>query len=186
MSRTTTLLLLAVLCGSAATGAAPPSQNREPDEPPHARKQQPVYRSTALRSPFEPASSVEPTLAQAAKPDGDRAREPLEHYPLAQLRLVGTLSGRGIAYALFQDPAGEVHPVPVGGRVGTDHGRVEAVQEDAVALVETIQDGAGGWIRRQRSLSLAPPEEPRRSTAGEAAPSPQPNLVGQPNLDRED
>lgn len=166
------LLILAASC-SAATGAAPPSQSGESAEPPLGRSQQPAYRSTALRSPFEPASNVEPAPAQAAaQPDVHRPKEPLEHYSLAQLRLVGTLSGRGVAYALLEDPTGEVHPVAVGDHVGSDHGRVDAVRDDAVALVETVADGAGGWIRRQRSLLLAPAETPKQSIASEAAKSP--------------
>lgn len=170
----TTVLLLGTLCNAAA-GAAPSSQISESAEPSADDGQRPAYRSTALRNPFEPASNVESTLAQAAKPDMHRAKEPLEHYALAQLRLVGTLSGRGVAHALVRDPSGEVHLVSVGGHLGTDHGRVESVQDDAVALVETVQDGAGGWVRRQRSLLLSHAEEPRQSIAGKAAKSPQPH-----------
>lgn len=173
----TTVLLLAALCSVAtgAAGAAPSSRISESAEPAADDGQQPTYRSTALRNPFEPASNVEPTLAQAAKPDMRRAKEPLEHYALAQLRLVGTLSGRGVAHALLRDPSGEVHLVSVGGHVGTDHGRVESVQDDAVTLVETVQDGAGGWVRRRRSLLLSHAEEPRQPIAGKAAKSPQPH-----------
>ncbi len=115
-----------------------------------------AYAARGLRSPFEPP----PALGSAAAddqllvaPDPHRVKAHLERFPLAQLRLAGTLSGRGTRLALVQDPNGTVHPVGVGEHMGTDFGRIRLIGDAGVELVEVVRD-AEGWIERPRFISL--------------------------------
>ena len=108
-----------------------------------------TYRSAERRSPFAPP-------VQGAPPSNPQPRHgPLADVPLAEVRLVGTLAGQRASYGLFQGPDGAVHRLAVGDPLGLNSGYVESVSEAAVQLVETVRDGAGGWRRERRSLSMA-------------------------------
>ena len=108
-----------------------------------------AYRSAAKRSPFAPP-------VQGAPPSNPQPRHgPLADVPLAEVRLVGTLAGQGASYGLFQGPDGAVHRLAIGDPLGLNSGYVEGISEAAVQLVETVRDGAGGWRRERRSLSMA-------------------------------
>ena len=75
-----------------------------------------------------------------------------------ELRMVGTLSGQGLRSALVRDPGGRVHPVRIGDYVGRDFGRVEAIGDAGLVLLEAIADGAGDWVTRTRTLPMHRPE----------------------------
>ena len=130
------------------------------------------YRSATLRSPFEP--SVAGAVAVA---DG-RARQPLEQFRLAQLRMVGTLATGGARYALVADPTGTIHRVAVGDYLGADNGRITGISRQAIALRETVRAGPvgqaerGAWTSRARTLPLAVRAEPRAEDATVVPPAP--------------
>ncbi|EAA3799172.1 pilus assembly protein PilP, partial [Salmonella enterica subsp. enterica] len=42
----------------------------------------------------------------------------------------------------------------VGDYLGRNHGRVTAVDEAGINVVEIVPDGEGGWLERPRSLTL--------------------------------
>lgn len=115
------------------------------------------YQASTMRSPFEPPVQVRtpnrPSGPQV-KPDPNRPKEFLEQYTIANLSMVGTLAQGSRTYALVQDADGGVHRVELGDYMGTDHGRVEAIEEGAIELVEIVPDGAGGWVERSRTVSL--------------------------------
>lgn len=114
-----------------------------------------AYTAHESRSPFQPPSTLQPIAAgqPMVAPDFEREKGHLEGFPLAQLRLVGNLSGRQGHQALVQDPDGLVHTVGVGDRMGTDFGRVLAIGDGGIELVEIVRD-AGGWIERPRLLPV--------------------------------
>ena len=114
-----------------------------------------AYMAGELRSPFQPPSALKPIAdgQPMVAPDLEREKGHLEGFPLAQMRLVGNLSGRHVHVALVQDPDGLVHPVGVGDRMGTDFGRILAVGDGGIELVEIVRD-AGGWVERPRFISL--------------------------------
>lgn len=126
------------------------------------------YRSAALRSPFEPS-----VVGAVAMADG-RARQPLEQFRLAQLRMVGTLATGSAECALVADPTGTIHRVAVGDYLGANNGRITGISRQAIALRETVRAGSAGqaepgaWTSRVRTLALAVRPEPR----GEDAPPP--------------
>ena len=127
------------------------------DSPPPGSPGKPfAYAAGQLRSPFQPppapastATAGQPPIA----PDLERARGHLEQFPLAQLRLVGSLSSDRAHAALVRDPDGMIHPVGVGDYMGENFGHIRAVTGAGIELVEIIRD-AGGWTERIRFIPL--------------------------------
>jgi len=117
-----------------------------------------AYGAGDMRSPFEPPQKIQPVDRRTAqpnvKPDFDRVKQYLEQFNVGQLRMVGTLSRDATLYALVQDSNGGVHRVQNGDYMGTDHGRVRAVDEGHVELIEIVSDGTGGWVQRARTMTL--------------------------------
>ena len=105
-----------------------------------------TYDATG-RSPFEED--------RATRDERPAPRSP-ENFALARLHMVGVLARQGVAYALVQDPTGHVHRVGAGARLGLHGGRVARVSLDGVEVLETRNDAAGGWTRRQHRIELAP------------------------------
>lgn len=123
-----------------------------------------VYEGSSLRDPFKPlaalaAQSGGDSLAAPAdtiKPDLQRQRGALEAFALDRLQMVGTIragANRPLR-ALVKDELGQVHMVSKGHFMGLDHGRVVAIKEDRLELVEIISNGRGGWMKRPRNLML--------------------------------
>ena len=126
------------------------------DASPPAAREPFAYAARDLRSPFQPPPVLKPVSAAGqpmTAPDFERPKGGLEQFPLAQLRLVGNLSSRETRVALVQDPDGMVHPVAAGDYVGTDFGRIVAVGDAGIELVEIVRD-AGGWMERPRFIAL--------------------------------
>ena len=65
----------------------------------------------------------------------------------------GTLANDAGAFALVSG-AGGVPRVRVGDYLGRNHGRILAIDESRVDVMEIVPDGEGGWLERPRSLSL--------------------------------
>ena len=114
-----------------------------------------VSSSPPLRDPFQspdqPASR--PTGKPGAAPNLDRPRQFLEGFAVDQFQMVGTLSLGAQRFALLRGAAG-VHRLAVGDYLGTDHGRVVAIHEGQLELVELFPDGEGAWLERPRTLVL--------------------------------
>lgn len=114
-----------------------------------------VYDSTGLRDPFRPpALQVEPVRGRPAlAPDLKRQRGVLENVALDQFKMVGTLSRGAQTFALLR-AASAVHRLAVGDYLGPDHGRVTAIHDTWVELVELFPDEHGAWLERPRTLEL--------------------------------
>ncbi|MFI8745678.1 type 4a pilus biogenesis lipoprotein PilP [Pseudomonas sp. NPDC077186] len=116
-----------------------------------------AYSASSLRSPFQPPVKVEavsrPKGSQEIKPDESRVREFLEGFNIEIFEMVGTLSNSGGVFALVSG-AGGVHRVKVGDYLGRNHGRIVAVDDAKIEVVEIVPDGDGGWLERPRSLAL--------------------------------
>ena len=74
---------------------------------------------------------------------------------LDTLRMVGTLSDRRANFGLVQTADGLVHRVTVGNHMGQNFGRVVAVSDSQIQLVEIISDGVGGYLERPAAIALA-------------------------------
>ncbi len=117
-----------------------------------------AYQASVMRSPFEPPVVVRRVAKTAGgpqvEPDFNRVKQNLEQFPIAQLAMVGTLSQNGSVFALVRDVDGVVHRVRKGDYMGTDHGNVRSLNDVAIELVEIVSDGTGGWVQRERTVSL--------------------------------
>jgi type IV pilus assembly protein PilP len=112
---------------------------------------------------YEPGARVDPFTAAmldagedngaGLKPDLRREREPLESFPLASLRLVGSLRNGRDAIALVEIDQ-RIHQVRIGAHLGQDFGKVVAIGERAVEIDELVPDSGGRWTQRRARLML--------------------------------
>jgi type IV pilus assembly protein PilP len=117
-----------------------------------------AYEAGTRRSPFVPDTpqrrvSDDPNAVTG--PDPNRPREFLEQFPLDTLAMVGTLADRRASFGLVQTADGLVHRVAVGNHLGQNYGRVVAITDSEIQLVEIIPDGLGGFLERPAAIGLA-------------------------------
>jgi type IV pilus assembly protein PilP len=117
-----------------------------------------TYEAGVRRSPFMPEApqrrvSNDPNSVEG--PDQNRPRELLEQFPLDTLRIVGTLARANASYGLVQSRDGLVHRVTVGNHMGQNYGRITAISDSEIQLVEIISDGLGGYLERPAAIGLA-------------------------------
>ncbi|WP_314388409.1 pilus assembly protein PilP [Pseudomonas brenneri] len=114
-----------------------------------------VASAPPLRDPFQSPDqrASRPTGKPGSAPDLDRPRQYLEGFAVDQFQMVGTLSLGAQTFALLRGTAG-VHRLAVGDYLGADHGRVVAIHEGQLELVELFPDGEGAWLERPRTLVL--------------------------------
>jgi type IV pilus assembly protein PilP len=110
------------------------------------------------RSPFVPDTpqrrvSDDPNAIEG--PDPNRPREFLEQFPLDTLQMVGTLADRRASFGLVQTSDGLVHRVTVGNHMGQNYGRIVAITDSEIQLVEIISDGLGGYLERPAAIGLS-------------------------------
>ena len=110
------------------------------------------YAAQNLRDPFSEA--FDGAEGSGPRPDPGRRKQTLEQFPLDSLDMVGTL-GRGTGMvALVMAPDKVTYRVLPGAYLGQSDGRVTAVHEDRIELVELVPDGAGGWLERPATIAL--------------------------------
>ena len=111
------------------------------------------YAAQNLRDPFSNAFSDQ-SGGSGPRPDPNRPRQALEQFPLDSLDMVGTI-GRGPGVVgLVMAPDKVTYRVKPGAYMGQNDGRITAVYEDRIELVELVPDGAGGWLERPASVAL--------------------------------
>lgn len=114
-----------------------------------------VYKDQDQRDPFElSAEEQEQAVSTGPHPDQNRPRELLEAYPLDGLKMSGTLGLAKSIEGLVRDPDGVVHRVHIGNYLGQNYGRITAITEDRIDLVELVPNGSGGWMERPASIAL--------------------------------
>jgi len=115
------------------------------------------YSAAVLRSPFQPPVKLEVADRQKGskdiKPDETRTKQFLEGFNIETFVMVGTLANDSGAFALVNGAEG-VHRVRVGDYLGRNHGRILAIEESKIDVIEIVPDGEGGWLERPRSLTL--------------------------------
>jgi len=112
------------------------------------------YDAMSERSPFIPSSSAKAGLAGSVRPSANRPREFLEQFSLDTLQMVGTLEIENRHYGLIQGKDGLVHRVQVGNHIGQADGRIAAITNTRISIVELVPDGLGGYIERPAALTL--------------------------------
>jgi type IV pilus assembly protein PilP len=117
-----------------------------------------AYEAGDRRSPFVPDTpqrrvSGDPNAVEG--PDPNRPREFLEQFPLDTLEMVGTLADRRASFGLVQTADGLVHRVTVGNHMGQNYGRIVAITDSEIQLVEIVSDGLGGYLERPAAIGLS-------------------------------
>jgi len=114
-----------------------------------------------LIDPFKPRKIEAPKQAGGGgvRPDLNRPREPLEAYPIENLRMVGTLSQKKQVFALIKTPDSNLFRVKQGNYLGQNFGLIMEIDEAAVKLKEIVQDSAGDWTERVSTLQLQDEQE---------------------------
>jgi type IV pilus assembly protein PilP len=110
------------------------------------------YNAQNLRDPFAQPSAEDDN--NALRPDKDRRKEVLEAFPLDSLDMVGTIGNDGAIVGLVMGPDKVTYRVRPGNYMGLSDGRITAVFDDRIEMVELVPDGAGGWLERQAKIAL--------------------------------
>ena len=115
-----------------------------------------TYEGFDLPDPFKPRKLTAPKEGSGAggvAPDLNRRKEPLEAFPLEQLKMVGTLSQGKDTYALVRADK-TLYRVKKGNYMGQNFGLITDVTDSEIKLKEIVQDSAGDWAERQSVLPL--------------------------------
>lgn len=85
----------------------------------------------------------------------------LEKFPLEDLKMIGMfyINEQPMAVIKVDD---KVQQVRVGDYLGTDFGRITAIHETEVEVLELVQDPSGDWTERESSLFLQTWEGPKQ------------------------
>jgi len=115
-----------------------------------------IADAEGLRSPFVPDQpQARAGISNGGtRPDAARSREFLEQFPLDTLRMVGTMQLGDANFGLVQTSDGLIHRVITGNYMGQNDGRITAVTESDIELIEIIADGLGGYIERRAAVAL--------------------------------
>ena len=114
------------------------------------------YNDQDKRDPFSPSTAeLQSDTNAGPRPDQNRAKEPLEMFALDSLKMVGTVGTGGGIEVLVKDPGGVIHRVHRNEYMGQNYGRVIAIGEDHIDLVELVSNGNGGWMERSASIALS-------------------------------
>jgi type IV pilus assembly protein PilP len=111
------------------------------------------YAAQDMRDPFS-APVPDRGDGQGGGPDPTRRKEALEAYPLDSLDMVGTIGASGSLLGLLMAPDKVTYRVRPGNYVGQNDGKITAIYDDRIEIVELVPDGAGGWLERQAKISL--------------------------------
>ena len=114
-----------------------------------------AYEGFDLPDPFKPRKLAPPKEGAGGglAPDLNRRKEPLEAFPLEQLKMVGTLSQGKDTYAIVRADK-TLYRVKKGNYMGQNFGLITDVTEGEIKLKEIVQDSAGDWAERQSVLPL--------------------------------
>jgi type IV pilus assembly protein PilP len=118
-----------------------------------------VYAAAELREPFTPTvieipEEDEPVIDNGIKPNEHRQKEVLEEFELSSLSLMGTLEQDSL-WALIRSPDGVIHRVKQGNYIGKNHGKIIAIMDSSLTILEIVKEIKGGYVERESMLSVA-------------------------------
>jgi len=112
------------------------------------------YEGFDLPDPFKPRKlTIAKDGGGGLQPDLNRRKEPLEGFPLEQLKMVGTLQQGPEMYALVRADK-TLYRVKKGNYMGQNFGLITDISDSDIKLKEIVQDSAGDWAERQSVLPL--------------------------------
>ena len=141
------------------------------DPLPEIEPYEPVpYEVEDLSDPFDSAK-LEAEIRARKMASGSNVLQPdfearevrnslLEKHPLEDLRMIGMfhINNEPIAVIKVQN---NVQQVRVGDYIGTDFGRIVAIHESEIDIIELVQDPSGDWTERESVLFLQTWEGPK-------------------------
>ncbi len=115
-----------------------------------------AYETETLTPPFAPGKIVTlEAVADKTAPDRTRPQQPLEIFPLEDLKVVGVIMAGTVPYALIQTPPpNKPKHVRVGEYMGRSFGKITAISRDGLTVRETIKDANGAWVEQERTLMV--------------------------------
>ena len=117
-----------------------------------------TYSASNLRGPFDVPVSISDAfknqLAKEVRPDESRPKEYLESFAIGNLFMVGVIKRQGEVWALLRDETNNISRVTAGNYMGRNHGRITAVTDTQIDVVEIVPTGNGGWMERPQSILL--------------------------------
>lgn len=110
----------------------------------------------AKKDPFSTKITV--SLADLVKnkyaPNLNRAKEPLEVFPLNLLKMTGTIIKDKKMYAIVLDPKNLVHYVTIGNYMGQNYGKITKITDGEITLREKIKVG-DTWEEKENTMELS-------------------------------
>ena len=102
------------------------------------------------------ASLAHEPPVQKSHPDIRRRKEPLENFQLGDLKMVGTISQKGVPWVLMKTTQGAVYLAKKGSYMGQSHGKVERIfpLQQRVLLQEMFVDPTGKWRTREVQIAI--------------------------------
>lgn len=115
-----------------------------------------AYETENMTPPFAPGKIVTQEVASdKTAPDRSRPQQPLEIFPIEDLKVVGVMKVGGVSYALIQTPApNKPKHVRVGEYMGRSFGKITAITNEGVIVRESVKDVNGVWVEQERSLMV--------------------------------
>ncbi len=115
-----------------------------------------AYETETLTPPFSPNKIVTLDVsADKSAPDKSRPQQPLEAFPIEDLRVMGVIMAGSVPYALIQTPPpNKPKHVRVGEYMGRSFGKITAITSDAITVLETVKDANGAWVSQERQLAV--------------------------------
>lgn len=111
------------------------------------------YAAQDMRDPFSPPVP-DRNEGSGPRPDPERRKEALEAFPLDSMNMAGTIGAGKTLIGLVTAPDKVTYKLRPGNYLGQNDGRVIAVYEDRIEIVELVPDGAGGWLERPAKIAL--------------------------------
>jgi type IV pilus assembly protein PilP len=112
-----------------------------------------AYEGFDLPDPFKPRKLSVRQDAGGVAPDLNRRKEPLESFPIEQLKMVGTLVQSGVTFGLVRAEK-TLYRVKKGNYMGQNFGLITSITDTEIKLKEIVQDTAGDWAERESVLPL--------------------------------
>ena len=94
------------------------------------------------RNPFTPKA-----LSFATNPNSKRRKEPLELFPLEDLKFVGVLKEGAIIWALIKQPNYFITRVHIGNYIGQNYGKIIDIKDTLIKLEELVKI-SNKWEKR--------------------------------------
>ncbi|MBI5792369.1 MAG: pilus assembly protein PilP [Rhodocyclales bacterium] len=115
-----------------------------------------AYETETLTPPFASGKIVTlEAVADKSAPDRSRPQQPLETFPIEDLKVMGIIMAGPVPYALIQTPPpNKPKHVRVGEYMGRSFGKITQISRDSVTVLETVKDANGAWVAQEKVLMV--------------------------------